>query len=430
MYLGDKDSRLSVGWKMLVRATVCLAFMTLSLAAATAEAKDTVKPAQNSPDGDVPPYGFKYSNGLYATIAGFVSIKEPELKNQKKFSLKVPSFKKKLPVRAIIQNESAPLVVVLLGIDGRADGALGKLWPSWFSDAGYHVLTFDSTFLPSFTEISGHGVTGNLLVESERISEVIAAFLNLSEMKGKVSKLGIVGMSYGGIQSLVLGQMAKEGRLPFNVDGIQAYSPPVNIRRTGEVIDRWFSEDRWQYTLVELANKLSGHKPVGPDSTPPFDDSLMRAGIAAVFRLGLVDVIVRNDQIYKLGVLPKGNNFDSDYIKRDYAAIMGYTAFMTEMSYPYWQKKANMQQLSDLTSPVELGTLIEKQPPYSQVIITLDDPLNTADDLAAFQSRAAGRNVLFLPRGGHLGFVNDPWTKAKLMTLFKPVTQTAAQVAR
>src|SRR5207244_3067819 len=136
-------------------------------------------------------------------------------KIQKKLSLKVDSFKKKFPVRAIFQRETAPLVVVLLGIDGRADGALGKLWPSWFAEAGCHVLTFDSTFLPSFIEYSGHGVTGNLIAESERVRDIISAFIEQSDAKGKISKIGIVGMSYGGIEALVLGSMAKEGKLPF-----------------------------------------------------------------------------------------------------------------------------------------------------------------------------------------------------------------------
>jgi len=421
----EKNDPIKSGWKRtLLKVCLLLAGVATSLSA------ESELPRPIDADSDLPPYDFRYANGLYATIAGFMSIKDVELKVQKKLNLKVASFKKKMPVRAIIQPNAAPLVVVLLGIDGKAEGPLGKLWPSWFNDAGYHVLTFDSTFLPSFTEISGHGVTGNLQVESERIAEVIAAFLELGEIKGKVTKLGIIGMSYGGIQALVLGKMAKDGSLPFTVDAIQAYSPPISIRKTGEVIDQWFKEDRWQYTLVELANKMSGHKPVGPESTVPFTDEMMRAGIAALFRIGLVDVIVKNDIIYKLNVLPKGNNYDSDYVKRDHAAIMGYTDFMTEMSYPYWRKKSNMQQLSDLTGPVELPYLIDKQPAYSQIIMALDDPLNTLTDTEALQQQVTGRNIIFLPIGGHLGFVNAAWTKAKLLSLFKPATQTAAQVSK
>jgi len=384
-------------------------------------------PVLPHPGGDdLPAYDFRYTNGLYATIAGFVSIKEPELKSQKSYKLKVDNFKNKFPVKAIVQRETAPLVVVLLGIDGKADGALGKLWPAWYAEAGYHVLTFDSTFLPTFTEYSGRGVTGNLVAESEAVRDIIKAFLEQTDVKGRVSKLGIVGMSYGGIEALVLGKMAKENALPFNVDAIQSYSAPLNLRATGEVIDKWFAEDRWDYTLVELAGKLQGHKPVGPDDPVPFTDSVMRAGIAAIFRLGLVDVIVRNDKMYKLNVLPRGNNFDDDYVKRDYASVMGYTAFMNELSFPYWQKKSNLQQLSDLTSPVEVINLLDKQPSFSQLVIAEDDPLNSAEDLSTLKAKYAEPSLLLLPHGGHLGYVNTPWVKAKLLSIFKSSRNSSA----
>jgi predicted alpha/beta-fold hydrolase len=370
-------------------------------------------------EGDLPEYDFHYKSGLYATIVGFLTVKDVEIKNQKTYKLKIDSFKKKVPVKGIIQRGNAPLVVVLLGVDGKADGALGKLWPAWYSEAGYHVLTFDSTFQSSFIEISGHGVTGNISAEAERVREMIAAFLKQTEVRGKVSKIGIVGMSYGGLEALVLGQMAKEGQLPFKVDAVQAYSPPIRLQKTGEMIDRWYSEDRWQFTLADLANKLAGHRPVDPDAELPFSDSIMRAAIAAVFRLGLVDVIVRNDKQYKLNVLPRGNNYDDTYVKRDYAALMGYSQFMNEVSYPYWKTKLNMNRPSDLTDPVELPTLLTKQPSFSEVIIAGDDPFNTVEDTEALMSNYSGSNLTVLPHGGHLGFVNEKWTRAKLLSLFK-----------
>jgi predicted alpha/beta-fold hydrolase len=400
------------------------------IAASPAFSAQPVLTSNNQPDCELPAYDFRYKNGLYATIAGFLNIKDFELKNQKTIKLKVESFKKKVPVRAIVQRQSAPLVVVLLGVDGKADGALGKLWPAWFASAGYHVLTFDSTFQPTFTELSGHGVTGNIRIEAERVKDLIASFLELGEMKGKVSKIGVVGMSYGGLEALVLGQMAADKQLPFALEAVQSYSPPIKLQATGELIDRWYAEDRWQYTLTDLASKLSGHKPVSPDSEIPFSDSVMRAGIAAVFRLGLVDVIVRNDQFYKLNALPSGSNYDDQYVKRDYASVMGYSKFMSEISYPYWQRKLSFQNLSDLMGPIELRNLVEKQLPTTQVIISEDDPFNTPEDLAELKSQvnaSSNSNVTFLNYGGHLGFVNEAWTKAKLLSLFKPAApQTSA----
>jgi predicted alpha/beta-fold hydrolase len=397
------------------RRAVCIVLCCGSLLCAGVRAGNAGSDA--SAKDSLPPYAFQYENGLYATIVGFVSVRDMDLKNQKSIKLNVDSFKKKMPVKAVIQRESAPLIVLLLGIDGQANGRLGKLWPSWYAQAGYHVLTFDSTFLPAFIETSGHGVTGNLVAESGCVKEIISSFLRLSEMRGKVTKIGIVGMSYGGIEALVLGTEAAAGKLPFTVDGIQAYSPPLRMQKTGELIDKWFEEDRWNYTLVELANQLSSHKPVGPDKPVPFSDSLMRAGIAAAFRLGLVDVIVRNDRTYKLHMLPDGNNFDNEYVKRDYAATRGYTEFMEEATFPYWQKRMGFKAIADLMGPIEVQNLLPRQPACSEIIFAQDDPFNTPEDVAAI--RALGKGcVTILPRGGHLGFVNEAWTRAKLLRIF------------
>jgi len=400
------------------------------LPCARAAAGESAGAAGGAADPRLAGYSFGYANPLYATIAGYLSIKEPELKDQKSIKLKVPSFKKKIQVKAILQPSDAPLVVVLLGVDGRTDSPFGKLWPSWLGDAGYHVLTFDSTFLSGFVDISGHGVTGNVRVEAECVRDIIAAFLDLPEVRGKVQKIGIVGMSYGGLEALVLGQLAAAGKLPFKVEALQSYSPPVNLQKTGELLDKWHREDRWQYTLVELADKLSGHKPVAPDNPVPFDDSIMRAGIAALFRLSLADVVLRNNEVYKLGLLPKGNEFDDQYVKQEYAKLWGYTEFMNDMAFPYWEKKADLHSLSDLTGPIELSRLVENQPPYTLAIIAEDDPFNMPEDMAAFRKTAPKQEVIFLPRGGHLGYANEPWTRALLLSLFKGAErQTSAAPA-
>jgi predicted alpha/beta-fold hydrolase len=397
---------------MTFRGKTLLAVLLALLCAPLAQAA-TIDQACES---DIPAYEYRYSNPLYGTLAGYFSIKDIKLKNQRKIDLAVPSFRKKFPVKAIVQNQSAPLVVVLLGVDGRSDSPLGKLWVSWFADAGCHVLTFDSTFLPAFSEASGHGVAGNLAAEAQKVSEIIATFLKTSELNGKVSKIGVVGMSYGGIEALLLGQMAKQGKLPFALSGVQAYSPPIKMHRTGELIDRWHAEDRWDYKLTELATEMSGHKPVASDADIPFDDSKMRAAIAAVFRLNLADLIVRNDRMYKMKVLPSGDEFSNDDVKRDHASTWGYTKFMTDLSFKYWERNG-VTTLADLVGPAELSNLLKNQPACSETILSEDDPFNRTEDMLELK-KIGSDNLTILPRGGHLGFVNEPWTKAKLLNLF------------
>jgi len=375
--------------------------------------------AESQNSVELPPYAFKYSNGLYGTLVGYFSIKEIELKNLAKYKLDISSFRKKVPVKAIVQSEPAPLVVIILGLEGKVDDSLGRVWSSWLSEAGYHVLSFDSTFLPSFIDISGHGVTGNLVAESERVRDIIGAFVALPEMHGKITKIGVAGMSYGGIQAMVLGQMAKEGRLgQFQIDAIQAYCPPLKLHKTGELIDRWFAEDRWKFKLTELASQMEGHKPVAADVAPPFSDPMIRAALSAIFRQVLTETIVRNDNVYHLGALPHGNNYDDQYVKKAYAETWGFGKFMRDISFPYWQKKLNLQSINELTDPVEIENLIEKQPLNSELILAEDDPLNDPADMASLKLKASGKRITFLAHGGHLGFVNEAWTKAKLLSLF------------
>lgn len=368
-------------------------------------------------DRSLPDYSFPYDNGLYATMVGYLSVKDVELKHMRSFELKIDSFERKMPVKAVIQKRSAPLVVVLLGIGGTTGNDFSKLWASWYAESGCHVLTFDSTFRPEFVNISGHGVSGNLWKESECVAKIIQSFTQEKDIRGKISKIGIVGMSYGGTQALILGSMAQQGQVPFEIAAIQAYSPPIRFEKSAEIIDRWYENDRTQYTLIELKDKFASHKP-SKDGKCPFTESEMRAAFSASFRLSLPDVIVRNDEYYKLKILPHGNEFDDAFVRKDAAENWGFTRFAFDMAVPYWEKRLGRDALRQLIHETALPQLLQKQPAYSEAIISDDDPLNDPDDLDLLKSHANSIRLTLLPRGGHLGYVGNPWTKAKLLTLF------------
>ncbi len=68
-----------------------------------AAASDTAlvsRPAQNVPE--VPGYDISCSDGLYATISGFLQIKGINVRGEQSLNLNVPGFCKTLPVRAVI----------------------------------------------------------------------------------------------------------------------------------------------------------------------------------------------------------------------------------------------------------------------------------------------------------------------------------------
>jgi len=366
----------------------------------------------------VAPDGVPYVNGLYDTALGFLSVKNVCLDCAKTYVLDVCKINCKMPVRAVIQDHSAPLVVVLLGIGGRPESDFSKLWPSWYACAGNHVLFFESTFLEDFNQRSQHGVNGNVFAETELVANIVDAFLHQTCAEGQVTKIGVVGMSYGGMQALILGEMAQEKKLHFEIAAIQAYSPPIRLQESARIIDGWYAETYGRYTLVELL-KLQSLKPDQSDPTLGVPEDKLKAAVSTSFRLEFPHMVAYNDRNYHLHKLPRGGDFDDQYVREDYATRWTFTKFAYDMSYPYWQEKLGLPSLEPLIQAAELPALISKQPPgTTQVILAQDDPLDSAEDMASFKSFAQGKPVTILPRGGHLGYVNADWTKTKVLALF------------
>ncbi|HEY3319836.1 MAG TPA: hypothetical protein VGP72_05095 [Planctomycetota bacterium] len=364
--------------------------------------------------------GAACQSGEYDTVMGFLGV--PKVKSECFQTLKLNAgCCGEVSVSASIHDFSAPLVVVLLGIAGRTQDNFSKLWPQWLSDAGYHVLTFDSTFRPEFVQKCAHGPSGNLWAESNKVRDIVSAFLNEPQAQGRVSQIGIVGMSYGGLEALVLGEMANEGRLPFKVSLIRAYSPPVDLRKTAEILDDWYVNDRFQYTLSELQWKFGGYGFGGYKSSKDpccekMSMELLRAAISASFHEELKPVVIRNDAVFHTEALPSGDEFTKD----EYAEVWGFEKYADDLALPAWRERIGAQNVDDMIRATDLCELLSHQPSYSKAIVAENDPFNTAEDVARLKSCAGQDHLTLLSHGGHLGYIADDDTKATLMSLFGP----------
>jgi len=371
---------------------------------------------------DEPPYDFPYKNGLYGTVSGTLVLTRMkfDVPGEKKMKLKVPGMRKDLEIRAVIQDQRAPVVMLLQGLGGKAKSNSARIWLKWFAEAGCHAFTFDSTFAPTFISTSRHGVSGNMRAEAGLAVAAAQTFMQLPELQGKVEKVGVVGMSYGGIQALTVGRLCTEGKVPFQIAAIQSYSPPVNMATTGSIVDRWYRQDRWNYKLSELAGELLSHNPVARDEEIPFSDSMLRATIAALFRMSLAETIDRNDSIYRLKLLPEES-------RQSYAEAWGFSKFIKDMVIPYWQPRLKLADPRELVTSLELAKLMRDQPHTTEVIEAVDDPFNDPAELAAVRKLRFPCRLTVLPTGGHLGYIGHPWIRANLMKLFKaPVVAVAA----
>lgn len=380
------------------------------------EAASTPVTATPAPAPVEDPYVAPYDNGFYTTLAGYNSMRPCKCTALQPMCLTPHNFADSVTVQTITQPTPAPLVVLLLGAEGKALDKIGKQWAGWLSDAGYHVLTFDSTLRSDFVTNSGRGVTGCIKNEAECVRDLIAAYIASPEAQGKVTHVGLVGISYGSIQSLMIAKMSLEKGAPFKVDAVKAFSPPLDMAHAGENIDKWWREDRWNYSLAQLYFTVGRHKPVAPGSPVPFKESIMRAAMAASFRLDLADIVERNDAQYHLGMLPKGM---SENDRHDIALGMGFTYFLQNFTYPYWKDRLHLNSIEEMNADSKLINLLPQVPANAEVVISDDDPLNDPAELDRVSNVARTCKLTILHGGGHAGYINACWTRKKLLSLFK-----------
>jgi len=364
-----------------------------------------------------PTYESPYNNGFYSTIIGNTTLKDFKVCNATDSGLCVPGFKSSMPIRTMLQPGQAPLVVLLLGCQGKIGDPVPKLWANWLHEAGNHVLVFNSSLSPEFIGAAGRGVAGNIVNEAECSRDIIGAFIKTPEMAGRITKLGIVGMSYGGIQALLIGQMIVDKKVDYKIDAIRSFSPPIDMMQSARLIDRWWREDRWNYTLPQMYFTVAKKKPIAPGAPIPFSDSLMRAGVAASFRLPFGEIVDVNDSEYDLKILPAADSNTAE-IRSQYAATYGFSRFMQQCTFSYWKDKLGIGSFAQLNAPAKLTNVLPHQPECVEAYISIDDPLNTPEDLAKLKECTTCNHLTILNGGGHLGFVNDPWTKSKLLSLF------------
>ena len=216
------------------------------------------------------------------------------------------------------------------------------LWASWYFEKRISCAElFDSTFTQDFNfrgAAIGDG-SGNISVgDRNPCAYVIDAFLHQTPVEGRVTQIGVVGMSYGGIQALMLGTMAAEKKLPFEIAAIQAYSPPLKVEAAARIIDGWYAETLGKYTLEDLL-KLRKIKPDPSNPNSPVPEDKLKAAVSFAFREALPRLIVYSDMEYHLNKLPKGDDFTDKYVREDYATRWTFIKFAYGMSYDYWQKK-------------------------------------------------------------------------------------------
>ncbi|MCZ7649204.1 MAG: GPI inositol-deacylase [Planctomycetota bacterium] len=420
--------------------------------------------------------GKVHVHGLVATI----NYKEFAKRKIEANSLKLPGqatgFKDSFEVTLALQPRPAPLAVILLGFAQEADDKLAKAWMHDAYGAGCHVVTFPSVFANGFNEASGHGVAGNVEAEAGAVARLVDALLKHREdgkaaLRERVTSVRLLGASYGGI--LALNLMKHPGSAAWPVDRVLVLSPPVSLCTAARRLDECFQNDLPLFgpSLIKLLDGFT------PDENQPNarEESLMRAGIAYDFLGALEDILKSNERRYRPGMLnefkardeepearkarekearavkdrhelekkelkarfPQRDDdekqklayedarrdledrqkVEKEKLKRTLgdSACWTFTDYLQRFCAPYWKKSPE-----ELCAKGEIAALLANPPPYVEVVIARDDPLNEPKELDALCQKCAGPSLIILPHGGHLGFAGTDWVQKTVREMFKP----------
>lgn len=370
-------------------------------------------------------YDYSYDDGLYSTVTLSKRLDKHEVDNEKSVKLSnIPGFAKELKVRVAWQREdkkhlaNAPLVVVLLGLNGRIKDDLAQVWQGLLYESGCHVMTFDSVFGADFGKCSNHGVAGNVVAEAEAAAKVVEAFLAQPGMNEHVASVNLFGTSYGGTVSLQVARMGSAGKLPFKLGKVLAFSPTVSLKSSARILDACYSVDfaAINFDRMKLL-KLRDREPAAPGSPSPFEASYMKAGVGYVFKEELKKVVEKNDKLYGLGRLEDLKRRDDP---RGSAKAWTFMQYVEELAFPYWQAKGAFKSADELWAAGDLRNILPAAGENVRAYIAADDPLNDPSDLSALKGAVSPPRLNVIPHGGHLGFADAEWVKKVIDATFKP----------
>jgi pimeloyl-ACP methyl ester carboxylesterase len=96
-----------------------------------------------------------------------------------------------------------------------------------------------------------------------------------------------------------------------------------------------------------------------------------------------------------------------------------YTRYINEMVFPYWQKQGTVNRIEDLWNMGSTEAQLAYGTGRVHVVVTEDDPLNTAEDIQNLKRRFGSSTLTVLPHGGHLGYIGSNWAKDRLRKIFQ-----------
>ena len=309
------------------------------------------------------------------------------------------------------------LAILLPGIGGSCTTGTLTALAEKFHQAGFAVVSIDSTFSWRFVEADGKGLPGYLPDDAERVRQALTAVLKDLTARQWISAPEIVlcGYSMGGLHTLKIAEL-ESGKKTLGISRFVAVNPPVSSEYALKQIDAlnavsagWSkSEMRRRLTaaagkmLMQYAQPAKHFDPANPVSPrsyqSPLDKDTAHFAVGLSLKLAMREMLLALHREQPLPELPEYSwgKRNALYLALDKVTFADYVS-MLKKRYPQ-QDLAQLLRHSDLRS---LEQFLKTSPDVA-VIHNLDDFLLSETD-RRWLDETLQQRIFWFSNGGHLG---------------------------
>ena len=323
-------------------------------------------------------------------------------------------FRKPLSYSLWAQNRPAPIAFVLPGLGGHRHSTGTLALAEMAHLEGYHVVCFSNNLNWEFIQAAPAGFLPGYVIEDimliQQLHTAAAAQVTAALGAGRVSgKPAVMGFSMGGWYTLNLCATSPAGTYSKAL----SINPPLDLTNGLKALDRLYRAPAGRDDLATVQASALAKLMVNQHATaetgfqPGFTDLEASYLIGLSYRFTLRNTILnglglkRSQSIYRR-VDPLSYQDYYDHILRPRLVARGEPA-------------ANIDASVNLRTR-EAGLMAE---PNLQLVLTGNDFLLTADDLAWFRERFGDR-VIYTEKGSHMGQLWWPEVKKKMAEAIRP----------
>ena len=312
------------------------------------------------------------------------------------------------------------LVIMLSGIGGTFTNTTMTALAEQFNNAGYKILTLDSTFNWRFIIADSEcKLPGYLPDDAARVRRAILAVLADLKKRQWINSPQIIlcGYSMGGIQTLKLAEMEeKDPRL--NIHRFIAVNPPVSLESALKKIDSLvagsagWSKEKMRENLISVAGnmfiKLAPHYLHVDENTPlsdyrkflvPIDDECAKVVAGIYLKLSMREMLFAAHREKPLNGFPEYRWSDRMELYRQLDKVT-FEEYAYKLLTPCYPGKST----GELLAASHLYSLDKtlRDSPKIRVFHNIDDFLVT-DQERRYLDEALKERIVWFSNGGHLG---------------------------